>query len=271
MTPQGALIELLTRVGAAQGVAVLINEEELSQWPAAVVATMKSQKLIAKARPATSAICPGCERECVMPVHTPSTRTRSPASFIVCDKRSDINRVAVPASRLEQWQSTSRLIADFVARLLGFNESTSAATDSTQWSIGVLRGKRLRGRVTLLAGDDIKLALAGHTVSLIDVLAIEKSTLTLDKGELIRLVDKPAENAEAEAPERRRERLRVRVREEKARGTKAFLRRVAEEEGISISRLKQLTAEEAAPAGQWAGLTAGQKKGPASKGVKPKH
>lgn len=35
MTPQAALIELLERVGSSQGKAVLVNEEELTQWPIA--------------------------------------------------------------------------------------------------------------------------------------------------------------------------------------------------------------------------------------------
>ena len=43
MTPQAALIELLGRVGAGQGAAILINEDELRQWPSAAVAAMKSQ------------------------------------------------------------------------------------------------------------------------------------------------------------------------------------------------------------------------------------
>jgi hypothetical protein len=59
MTPQAALIELLARVGARNGAAVFISAEELSEWPAAAVAAMKSKKLLAKARPAVSVVCPG--------------------------------------------------------------------------------------------------------------------------------------------------------------------------------------------------------------------
>ena len=35
MTPQDALRELLARLGASNGKAVLISEEELGRWPAA--------------------------------------------------------------------------------------------------------------------------------------------------------------------------------------------------------------------------------------------
>lgn len=55
MTPQAALIELLERVGSSHGAAVLVDNDELGQWPSAAVAAMKSQKLLVKARPATSA------------------------------------------------------------------------------------------------------------------------------------------------------------------------------------------------------------------------
>src|SRR5271169_6343007 len=97
----------------------LVSDEELSHWPAAAVKAMKSEKLLVKARPATSVVCPGCEQECVMPVHTSPTETQNAAPFIVCDKRSDINRVAVPISRLEQWQASGLAIADLLAALLG--------------------------------------------------------------------------------------------------------------------------------------------------------
>lgn len=158
-----------------------------------------------------------------------------------------------------------------MAGLLGLSDSASTTADGNQWHIGVLKGRKHKSRVTLLAGNGLKLSLAGHVVPLTDVLAFENNALTLHKGELIRLVDKPADNAATEAPEKRRERLRARVREEKTKGTKAFLRRVAEEEGISVSRLKQLTSEVPSPVDMWAGLTPGQKKGAASKRIKPKH
>jgi hypothetical protein len=70
MTPEAALIELLGRVGARLGESVTVSTEELSQWPAAAVSALKSQGLLLKARPAKSVVCPGCEQECSMPVHT---------------------------------------------------------------------------------------------------------------------------------------------------------------------------------------------------------
>ena len=88
------------------------------------------------------------------------------------------------------------------------------------------------------------LSLAGHTVALVEVLTIVENALTLSKRELVRLVNNPVGDSEAETPEARRERIRARVCEEKANGTKAFLRVVADEEGISLTRIKQLIKDE---------------------------
>jgi hypothetical protein len=54
MTPLDAILELLARMGASNGAAVLVSEEELSHWPVAAIGAMKSQKLLVKARPAAS-------------------------------------------------------------------------------------------------------------------------------------------------------------------------------------------------------------------------
>lgn len=198
MTPQATLIELLGRVGASQGAAVLVNDDELSQWPSAAVAAMKTQRLLAKARPATSVICPECERNCVMPVHVLPAEGRRPArAFISCDERDDTSKVPVDFSKLEQWQTTGELIAAALASLLDFNQPPTQTVDGKQWGIGTLRGKKHRSPVTLLAGDSLMLSLAGHIVPLVTVLTIEEKSLTLDKAELIRLVDNPAGESKA--------------------------------------------------------------------------
>ena len=91
MTPQGVLFELLGRVGAQCGAPVLVNEHELTQWPSTAVAALKSQELLTKTRPAISAVCPGCERECMMPVFT-LPDLEQPASF-VCQSESLLQKL----------------------------------------------------------------------------------------------------------------------------------------------------------------------------------
>ena len=245
MTPERAFIELLERLGAARGTGVRFTEQELCNWPPAAVAAMKKQGLLKKAHPATSAICPGCECECVMPVHTLPGTMCVPEAFIVCDKRSDINRVDVPVSCLEQWQASGASIAGFLASLLDLRRPGSNGADTTRWEIGMLKGVKHSSHLVLLADGWLSLALAGHSIALADVLVLEGDRFTVDKRTLKRLVDQPVAGAgDAESAAQRRKRLKSRVQEVKAKGTRAFLRAVAEEEGISVSRVKQLLKEE---------------------------
>lgn len=247
MTPEETLLEILARVGARHGAAVLISEHELSGWPDAAVAAMKSQGLIKKARPTSSAVCPGCERECVMQVHTLPHPT-GPAAFIVCDRRSDINRVVVPINRLEQWQASGASIADLLAGLLDLHRSGTGCTDVARWEVGMLKGAKHSSHLVLAADGNLVLSLAGHTITLADVLTLEGDTFRVDRRMLNRLVDQPVAGAgDAESAAQRRERLKKRVQLEKSKGTKAFLQIVAKEEGISVTRLKQLLREEPDP------------------------
>jgi type III secretory pathway component EscV len=56
-------------------------------------------------------------------------------------------------------------------------------------------------------------------------------------------VDHPAAGAgDAESAAQRRERLKKRVQLVRARGAMAFLKTIAEAEGVSVSRLKQILA-----------------------------
>ena len=189
MTPQAALIELLERVGAEQGAAVLIADDELSQWPSAAVAAMKSQRVIAKARAASSAICPGCERECVMPVHTPPTTTRNPASFIVCDKRSDINRVPVATKRLTQWQCSVDALCGFVAASLGLRRSDKRMARGDLANIGIATGEK-RSQMLCLQSDGVLAVVAGNNaVPFADLVGYDDGAFSLDRLRIRQLVD----------------------------------------------------------------------------------
>jgi hypothetical protein len=241
MTTLDAVLELLTRVGASNGAAVLVSEAELSHWPASAIQAMKSQKLLVKASPASSAVCPGCEQECVMPVHTLPAGSRSAASFIVCDKRDDINRVAVPNKRLEQWQCSIGAFADLIAAFLSLRCPCSDGTSSGRREIGIFKGAKHSSHLVLVADGALTLKLAGHSLALADILTLENDGFKLDKRTLTRLVDKPVSGAgDAESAAQRRERLVKRVQAEKDKGNGSFLKSVAEEEGLSVSRIKQL-------------------------------
>lgn len=241
MTPEAAFTELLDRVAALQGASTLFSADELAQWPDEAVSAMKAQNLITRARPASSAVCPGCEEECVMPVHSIPVSSGEPALFIVCDKRDDTNRVPVPSDQLEQWQVSGDSIADLLADLLGLQRSSRDSSSAARWEVGVFRGAKHASHLALLAGDRLTLNLAGHSIALDEVLSLEGERFKVDKRRLTRLVDQPVAGAgDVESAEQRRERISKRADELKANGVKAFLKAVAKEEGLSITRIKQL-------------------------------
>jgi len=242
MRPEDALIELLDRVAALHGTSALIKTDELDLWPGEAVATMKTQKLITKSRPASSVVCPGCEEECVMPVHTVTASSDNPSLFIVCDKRDDIGRVPVAVGLLEQWHASGDSIADLIADLLGLQRSGMGSSSGGRWEIGVFRGAKHSSHIILSAGDNkFTLVLAGYSIALQEILTIDGEVLKIDKRKLSRLVDNPSAGAGgAESAEQRGQRLKKRVREVKDSGERAFMKFVAEEEGITVGRLQQI-------------------------------
>jgi hypothetical protein len=189
MKPVDVLIELLDRVGANQGAAVLVTDDELRQWPSEAVKAMKSQKLVTRARPATSAICPGCEQQCVMLVHTPFTAAGSKASFIVCDKRSDINRVPVSANWLTQWQSNAELACGFIAASLGLRRTGRQTANTDLCEIGVATGNKRSQMLRLQANGELTLVVGDNKVPLAELITFGDGQYSLDGNIIRQMVD----------------------------------------------------------------------------------
>ncbi|KFB75796.1 hypothetical protein [Candidatus Accumulibacter cognatus] len=189
MTPTDALVELFERLGENDGAVAFVSDHELSQWPDAAVTTMKRHCLLTKSRPAASAVCPGCERDCVMPVDTLPATTNATSAFIVCDKRSDINRVAVSADRLAQWQCSVDAVVAFVAAALGLRRSTSPADAAALRVIGMASGnKRVQVLCLRLAGE-LALVAGGNEVPLADLIEYRDGAYLLDEKRVRLLVD----------------------------------------------------------------------------------
>jgi hypothetical protein len=192
MTPMDALLELLGRVGACQDASVLVNDEELRQWPKAAVKAMKSQRLIVKARPASSVICPGCESNCVMPVNTLPASVGKPSSFIVCDKRSDINRVQVYPGRLIQWQCNADLIAGFVASGLGLRAPARTKDKANLREIGIVCGDKRSQMLCLETSGTLTLVVGHSKVPLTEFIEFHEGAYTIDAMPVRRLADSAA-------------------------------------------------------------------------------
>jgi hypothetical protein len=189
MKPVDALVELFDRVGAKQGAAVLVNDKELRQWPSDAVKAMQSQRLVTKARPASSAICPGCEQQCVMPVHTQLATADRKSSFIVCDKRGDINRVQVSTSRLIQWQCNAELVCKFIAARLGLRRSERQTANADLWEIGLASGNKRHQMLCLQADGELTLVVGGNKVPLAELITFCDGQYSLDDDIIRQMVD----------------------------------------------------------------------------------
>jgi hypothetical protein len=241
MITGAVLIEVLDRITANNGAVIFISNNELHEWPADAVTAMQAHQLIVKSRPAKNVVCPGCEQSCFMPVQIPPAQNGTQTSFVVCDKRDDINRVRIPLEHLEQWQSSGHSVATMVSKLLDLHSPTS--TSSNRWELGVFRGSKHSSHIILTIDNIFFLSIAGHELALNELLSIVDKLIRIDRRKITHAVDHPAAGAGDNASvEERRNRLQKRVNELKAKNIKGFLKKVAEEEGISVSRLKQILA-----------------------------
>jgi hypothetical protein len=189
MTGLETFAELLARVGASQGAAALVSEEELSRWPATAVRVLKSQKLLVRASPAASVVCPGCEQECTMPVHTLPARHRQGASFVVCDKRDDINRVAVPAERLRQWRCGAEAVCAFIAQSLGLRPESHRSIGAGLWELGIVAGNKRSQMLCLRANGELELVAGDNSVPLAELVRDGAGSYGVDNARVRQLVD----------------------------------------------------------------------------------
>lgn len=190
MTPQAALIELLERLGAGTDKAILINGEELIGWSGEAVTALKKQKLLIKAKPAASAICPGCERECAMPVHIIPAKENLPArAFISCDKRSDISRVTVSLEKLNQWQCTIDCVCKFIVNSLELRQSSQSTDNPNLINIGIVKGNK-RSQMLCLETDGVLSLVAGNSrLPLTELIEYHDGAYSLDDATIRQLVD----------------------------------------------------------------------------------
>ena len=189
MTPREALLDLVARVGARDGAAVRIGETDVRQWPAEAIEALKAHRLLVRARPATAVVCPGCEADCVMPVHTIPAGPREAARFIVCDKRSDINRVALAAEHVDQWKCDAEALARFVVEQLGLRRSRHRIDDSGTRPLGLAAGDTRHQMLGLRARGDVTLVVADTAIALADLIDFARGAYRLDTAAIRHLVD----------------------------------------------------------------------------------
>jgi hypothetical protein len=189
MTPQQVFADLMARVGAYPDSVASVNEQELADWPPDVVAALKAQGLLRKARDTTSAVCPGCEQQCLMPVNTVKDETSRRGSFVVCDKRSDINRVPIPPEQLRQWRTDAEAVRRFIADSLSVRQTGERAGDEGLMLVGMIQGTKRSQMLAVRVSGDPALVVGGGVVPLCDLAKYEDGRFGLDAGPARKLAD----------------------------------------------------------------------------------
>ena len=124
-----------------------------------------------------------------MPVHTLARADASVTSFVVCDKRSDTNRVAIPAARLAQWRCDAEAVCEFVAASLGLQRTTVQPTEIGLLPIGIARGHKRTQMLCLRVQGHLALVVGADAVPLADVIGFVDGCFMVDRVVIHQMVD----------------------------------------------------------------------------------
>ena len=124
-----------------------------------------------------------------MPVFTLSSAHSNPAFFVVCDNRSDTNRVLIAPDALEQWQANPLAITRFIASVLSLRYSGKSLAGSTLIEIGLARGDERAQMLCLSASKALTLVAGDNRLPLVDVIRFEGGVYSLDQALIRLLVD----------------------------------------------------------------------------------
>ena len=127
-----------------------------------------------------------------MPVHRLPAMQGSGSSFIVCDQRSDINRVPVSSDRLSQWQCSADLLCEFVASSLGLRSPERQTGRADRWEIAIVSGDKRSQMLCLEARGILALVAGNNIVPLEEFIVFHEDKYSLDDAMVRRLVDAAA-------------------------------------------------------------------------------
>ena len=195
MTPVGVMIELVERLGASPDPVIRIDSRELIRWPSEAVSALKAQEIVRKARPASATLCPGCEQQCAMPVYTvqgsAALSAVEPASFILCDRREDVNRVWISKDRLAQWRTSAGILARFIADGLSIPWKEKRFGEKGVFEIGKIAGDRRWQVLCLRTEGELRLVAGSNTRALTEVLRFREGRYQVDETLVHGLVNAP--------------------------------------------------------------------------------
>jgi hypothetical protein len=174
-----ALIDLLQRLAGNHGQEILVTKEELCQWSPVEVKALQTQGIVTKTRPASSALCPGCEEGCIKPVYRLTSSDNS-ALFVVCDNRDDTNRISIDTNILIQWRCAIEFICGFVVTCLGIHQSEKHGIEDMIFPLGTVSGNKRCHLIHLHVTAEILLKAGTSSIPLVDLVGFDGMVYSLN-------------------------------------------------------------------------------------------
>jgi hypothetical protein len=107
----------------------------------------------------------------------------------VCDKRDDINRVAVTAERLMQWRCDAETLCGFVAQSLGVRRTENSSVSAELWEIGIATGDKRTQMLCLKANGELSLVAGKNTAPFSEFVTYREGRYSLDQTMIRQQVD----------------------------------------------------------------------------------
>ncbi len=136
------LVSLMERLAGGSDTGVTLGMDDIPGADLTLLQFLTTSGLMRPDRPASAAICDGCERSCSMPVIFRRPAGCRPAQcFVQCDKRDDIGQVEVDPERLRHWRLSIEAMASLLAKHLQTNRKPRREAGRCCWSLGeIARG-----------------------------------------------------------------------------------------------------------------------------------
>jgi hypothetical protein len=177
----------------AENKAITLSWDAVQQWPDGALDTFLQLGLLIPASTAQSIECDGCENHCFMDVITlPVNDPALTRAFVVCDDaemQSQMGRITVPLTRLQQWQGSVKQLAKVIAGLLGLKDKITFSANQAVINLGMLKGQNGRRHVTLNCAD-LSLEINQHAVPVNGVLYFDSKVLVIDQNRIDDLVNR---------------------------------------------------------------------------------
>ena len=172
------LTVILNKVAMESSGIATISTFDLEEFKIDDVTLFEKLNLITKSNPATHLVCYECDDNCFAPVSIYPENQFSPETiFMTC--QNGMGRIPVNAHDLNQWQVSTRQIAQTVATLCGYSKAPTQKNGL--WQIGLIEGKHA-GMLCLdfYAEDGVQCVINEQRVPLVEVMIFNGTQYRLD-------------------------------------------------------------------------------------------